>query len=252
MVDLFEFADLAGGKAEKHPKAQKEIYDFKELEEIKFRQGKEGAFSLVYGQEKKIEGKRILEASKQKAEVMLEEAKSRVSGIEKEAYESGRQRAFADAQQKLEPVLEMFQQKINEVVEFKKNLFVKSENEILKLAISLASRIICHEVRMNEDVILSVIKSAAKKILGRKEITIRINPEDMEYVLQNKPKFKDEFRDIQQVSFKEDTSIGKGGCIIDTEYGSISAVLEDEFEEITKHLRKKLEIPPEEKKENGE
>lgn len=251
MVDLFQYTEFKDGKAKERPEVKKEKYDFKDLEEIEFRKGEKGEFSLIYGQDKKIEGKRILEASKQKAEVMLEEAKNRVSQIEKDAYESGRQKAFEDSKQKLEPVLEIFQQKINEIVEFKKDLFVKSENEILELAISLANRVICHEVRIHKDIVLGVIRAATKKILGRKQITIRINPEDMEYVLQNKPKFKDEFKDIQQVSFKEDASINKGGCIIDTEYGSISAVLEEEFEEFTKKLKEKLEVP-EEKKKNGE
>jgi flagellar assembly protein FliH len=119
------------------------------------------------------------------------------------------------------------------------------------LSLSLASRVISQEVRTQKDLILGVIKTATKKILGREQIVIRINPEDMQYVLQNKPKFKEEFKDIKQVSFKEDTSIGKGGCVIDTEYGSISAILDEEFDEMAKHLRRELEVSKE-KEESGE
>ena len=62
--------------------------------------------------------------------------------------------------------------------------------------------------------------------------------------------YKQEFKDIPQVSFKEDTSITKGGCIIDTSYGSIRATLEEEFEELVKHLNKEQDALTE-KKENG-
>ena len=128
---------------------------------------------------------------------------------------------------------------------------LKSEKEVLELAVSLAQCVIHHEVRTQNDIILGVIKSATKKILGREQIFIRIHPDDMEYVLQNKPKLKDELKDLPQVSFKEDTSINKGGCIIDTMYGSIRATLDEEFEELVKHLEKEQDVSIE-KKENGE
>ena len=251
MVEVFHFADLKGDKAFERPKTEGEKYDFKDLEVVKFKKGKEGDFSLIYGQEKKIEGKRFLEAAKKQSKLMIEEAKTRISEIEKAAYEKGEQKAFEDGKQKLAPVLEMFQQKINDLIEYKKELFSKSEKEILELAVSLAQRVIHHEVRIHNDIILGVIRLATKKILGREQIIIRINSEDMEYVLQNKPKLKDELKDIPQVSFKEDNSVSKVGCIIDTVYGSIRATLEEEFEEFSKHLMEEYEISKG-KKENGE
>lgn len=251
MVEVFQYTKLKSDKVFKRSKTEGEKYDFKNLEEVKFKKGKEGGFSLVYGQEKRIEGKRFLEAAKKQSDIIIEEAKKKVSEIEKSAYEKGEKKVFEDGRKKLEPVIEMFQQKINEFIEYKKELFIKSEKEILELAVFLAQRVIHHEVRIQNDVILGVIKSATKKILGREQIIIRINPEDMEYVLQNKPKLKDEFKDIPQVSFKEDISITKGGCIIDTTYGSIRATLEEEFDELVKHLKKEQDVSIE-KKENGE
>lgn len=251
MAEVFQFTELKDKKIVRRPKVTERKYSFKDLEEVKFRKGKKKGFSLVYGQEKRIEGKKFLEAAKQESNRLVEEAKKSISGIEKAAYEKGEQKALEDGKLKLVPVLETFQQKINELVELKKKVFTESEEEILELSLSLASRVISQEVRTQKDLILGVIKTATKKILGREQIVIRINPEDMQFVLQNKPKFKDEFKDIKQVSFKEDTSIGKGGCVIDTEYGSISAILDEEFDQMAKHLRRELEVSKE-KEESGE
>lgn len=251
MVEVFQYTNLKSDKVFKRPKTEEKKYDFKDLEEVKFKREKEGGFALVYGQEKRIEGKRFLEAAKKQANLMIKEAEKKVSEVEKSAYEKGEQKVFEDGRQKLEPVVEMFQQKINELIEYKKELFIQSEKEILELAVSLAQSVIHHEVRIHNDIILGVIKSATKKILGREQIIIRINPEDMEYVLQNKPNLKDEFKDIPQVSFKEDISVNKGGCVIDTTYGSIRATLEEEFDELVKHLKKEQDVSIE-KKENGE
>tara|TARA_B100000959_G_C14963381_1_gene616724 strand:+ start:924 stop:1679 length:756 start_codon:yes stop_codon:yes gene_type:complete len=250
MVEIFQFNELKSDKVFKRPKIKGKKYNFNELEEVKFKKGKEGGFSLVYGQEKRIEGKKFLEAAKKQAKLITEEAENKASEIEKTAYEKGEQKVFEDSKQKLEPVLEMFQQKINELIEQRKELFINAEKEVLELAVSLAQKVIHHEVRTRNDVILGVIRSATKKILGREQIIIRINPDDMEFVLRNKPALKDEFKDIPQVSFKEDTSITKGGCIIDTSYGSIRATLEEEFEELVKHLNKEQDALTE-KKENG-
>lgn len=251
MVEIFHFTDLKGDKVFERPKTTEKEYNFKDLEEIRFKKGKEGGFSLAYGQEKRIEGKRFLEAAKKQSKLMIEEAKKRISEIEKAAYEKGKQKVFEDGKKKMEPIIEMFQKKIDELLEYRKELFVISEKEILELAVSLASRVIHHEVRTNKDIIMKAIKAAVNKIMSREQITIRINPEDMEYVLQNKPKLKDDFSNIQQVSFKEDPSVSKGGCIIDTDFGFISAIIEKEFDELEKLLKEEV-TASKERKEQGE
>ncbi len=250
MVDIFQYAELKGGKVFSRPKHKSERYDFKDLEELKgLEKGKKSDFALVYGQEKRLEGKRILAEAKQRSEKMIEDAGKRVLELEKEAYDKGKDQAFEDGKKKLEPVLAMFQQKLEELFQHKKEIFEKSEEEILDLVLSLASKIINYEVKTRKEIILGTIKKAADKLVNREQVVIRINPEDMEYVLQNKPELKDALKDIQQVSFKEDASISKGGAIIDTSYGSISAIIEKEFEELEKVLRKEFETSKENKEQ---
>lgn len=242
MVEIFHYTELKSDKVFSQRKEKTEVYDFKELEEIRFKKGKEGNFSLAYGQEKIIEGKKFLEAAKKQSKLMIEEAKNRASEIEKAAYEKGNQKVLEDGKKKLEPILAMFQENLEKLFKYQKEMYTKSEDEILNLAISLASRIIHHEVRTNKDIIMKAIKTAANRVMSREQITIRINPEDMEYVLQNKSKLKDDLDNIQQVSFKEDSSVSKGGCIIDTNFGSISAIIEKEFDEFEKLLKNEFAV----------
>lgn len=241
MVELFHYKELKKDKVFSSPKKKEERYDFKELKEIRDRKGTKSNFALIYGQEHRIRGKKIIEAAEQLSSEIIEDAKNKVSEIEKAAYDKGARQAFEDGKQKLEPILSMFQEKLEELVQLQKNIYTKSEENILDLTLSLTSRIIHHEVRTHKDIILGSIKAAINKVLSRKQITICINPKDIEYVMQNKPKFKAGLEGIQQVSFKEDPSISKGSCIINTDFGSIVATIEKEFEELEKLLKKEFE-----------
>lgn len=250
MPELFKFNELKSGKVFASPKKEGK-YEFQDLEETKHKRGNKGVFSLVYGQEQRIEGKKLLEMAKNESKEILKRTKKKVAEIEKDAYGKGEKKAFEDGKNKLEPVFEMFQEKIKELLEYQKEVYLKAEEGILALSLSLASRIIHHEVRAQKDLIIGAIKSATKKILSREQVTIRLNPEDMEYVLQNKPELKDDLKDIQQVAFKEDAAVGRGGCIIDTDFGSIDATVEKEFYELSKQLKKELEVSRM-KKKNGD
>ncbi len=233
MVELFHFTELRRDNFFSRSKKKREKSSFKELNEIKEIKRNQPDFSLIYDKDGRIEGERIIKTATQLSEEIIQSAKKKGLEIEKAAYLKG--------MRKLERLLAMFQQKLEEISRYQKEIYAKSEENILNLTLSLASRIIHHEVRTNKDIILGAIRAAVNKVLNREQIIIRINPKDMEFFAKNKPRLKDDLNNIRQVSFKEDSSISEGGCVIDTNFGSINATIEKEFEELDKLLKKELE-----------
>jgi flagellar assembly protein FliH len=230
MVELFQFNELKRENFPPPSNKKKGKSNFKQMKEIKRNQPD---FSLVYDKDGRIEGERIIKNATQLSEEIIQSAKKRGLEIEKAAYLKG--------MRKLERLLAMFQQKLEEISRHQKEIYTKSEEKVLNLTLSLASRIIHHEVRINKDIILESIRAALGKVLNREQIIIRINPKDMEFVTQNKPRLIDDLNNIQQVSFKVDFSISQGGCVIDTNLGSINATIENELEELDKLLKKEFE-----------
>lgn len=233
MVELFHFTELRRENFFSRSKKKREKSNFRELKEIKEIKRNQPDFSLIYDKDGRIEGERIIKTATQLSEEIIQSAKKKGLEIEKAAYLKGIR--------KLERLLAMFQQKLEEISRYQKEIYAKSEKNILHLTLSLASRIIHHEVRTNKDIILGAIRAAISKVLNREQIIIRINPKDMEFVAKNKHRLKGDLNNIQQVSFKEDSSISEGGCVIDTNFGSINATIEKGFEEFDKLLKKEFE-----------
>jgi len=101
----------------------------------------------------------------------------------------------------------------------------------------ISEKVIGKMVRENEDTIKSIVRQAVDSSLGER-ITVRLNPEDYKTVTNDELEFKDILDRTKRIFFKEDDSITKGGCIVETEVGTIDARLETQL----KAIRKALEL----------
>ncbi len=181
------------------------------------------------------------------AERHIEEAKKKVKEIEEEAYrkgfsegkKAGIEAGIEEGREKVEPVLDSFKKGIEGLLRYRREIYERSEGELLKLVIAVARRVIHKELSLNRDVILSVIRDAMKNVLSQDRITIRVNPADFEIAVASRPDFKDLVDDINNISFKGDESISRGGCIIDTNHRTIDARIEQQIKEIEETLRDK-------------
>ena len=121
---------------------------------------------------------------------------------------------------------------IHEISELKTHILETAEEQILQLVLAVAEKVIHMEVKMNRDVIQSVLKSAIKSIVDRENMKIRVHPLDFQYMMEIKPDFLQNFDGIRNIVFEEDASILRGGAIIETLFGEVDARLDHQYEEI--------------------
>ncbi len=114
----------------------------------------------------------------------------------------------------------------------KKEIIKKTEEQIIMLAIAIAEKIINQEVATNKEIILSVLKGALKNIAETDGMKIRLNPQDFHYMMEVKKDFLQSFDGLHNVVFEEDTSIKRGGAIVETMFGEVDARLESQLKEI--------------------
>jgi flagellar assembly protein FliH len=121
---------------------------------------------------------------------------------------------------------------VKEVSEMKKNILYNAEEEIIRLALAIAEKVLHLEVTVNPDVIQSVLKEAVKKIVDRENMKIRVHPQDFQYMMEIKTDFIQSFDGIKNIVFEKDESIRRGGAIIETLFGEVDARLEQQYGEI--------------------
>jgi flagellar assembly protein FliH len=121
---------------------------------------------------------------------------------------------------------------VTEASELKKNILQGAEEQILRLALAIAEKVLHLEVTANPDVIQSVLKEAIKKIVDRENMKIRVHPQDFHYMMEIKADFLQSFDGIKNIVFEKDESIRRGGAIIETLFGEVDARLEQQYSEI--------------------
>jgi flagellar assembly protein FliH len=112
------------------------------------------------------------------------------------------------------------------------------EQEILRLIINIARKVIEYEVTLNPKIILRLVKNSIELLNEKEEIRILVNPEEWTTVRDNLDKLAvsiDLPKNIEVVPYE---NIERGGCRIDFKAGSIDADLDTQFTEIKRKLLK--------------
>jgi len=119
--------------------------------------------------------------------------------------------------------------------EKRERFYADAEPEIIKLAIAVAEKVIGVIANERPDVVKDVVRQALERSIGER-IVVRLNPEDYKTVMSENYEFKDVVDRTKRILFKEDEGIVKGGCVVETEVGTIDAQLETQMEAIKKAL----------------
>jgi len=221
-------------------KLEKEIKDLKKEMSTLMDNTKKEASSII--EDAKNQAETILKDNKEKCNKELEEAnkkkemifsESKENGFQK-GFEEGKNKAIKDIHSKMDSLIEEFQNTIDRVNSERDKIFLSLKDEIGKLIISYVKKIIKLELNTNKDIIFSNIESALHKISSKESITIILSKEDIANVEEHADDIKKKIRGLKNIRFMAEPYISKGGCIIETDFGSIDATIKSQIFELEK------------------
>ena len=170
------------------------------------------------------EARREASRIKDEAEDVLVAAKERAAQEVKRGYAEGEAKGLAQVTEKL-----------MELARLREEFFANAEPDVMKLVLTIAEKVIGRLVTENPEGIKSVVRQALERSLGDR-ITVRLNPDDYRAIVEEDQAFRAVIDRTKRLSFREDGSISKGGCVLETEVGTIDAQLETQLEAIKKAL----------------
>jgi len=171
---------------------------------------------------------KILAEARENARELLDKAKADAAGIREEARRAGYEEGLTQLTQTIHDAKTQYGRMLN-----------NSEQEMLKLSLKIAERIIGRCVEVEPHMMLEIIHKAIESLKYQKEIRIRVNPEDLGYPKDNKMELYTMLGESKEIEIVEDLLVGRGGCIIDTEIGTIDARLETQLRVVEKLFARK-------------
>ena len=169
----------------------------------------------------------------------------------KEGHKTGYEEGFQTAYQKGEnsakeefiPLLQTINSLTRELSEFRTMMYPKVEKEMVEIITGLTKKILQHEINTKEDSVKQMILLAINSVVDKEKMVIRIHPADKAHAEAFSPELKNLFSEIKNITFEENSGIEKGGCIIETNFGTIDAQVDQLENQINKILKLTPAVP---------
>ena len=113
----------------------------------------------------------------------------------------------------------------------KEEYLAASENDLLRLAVKIAGKIIGEQLRLQPETIASIVREALKSAPRERRLVIQVNPSDAAVVNQQIRKLLDSAAfQPPEIEVSPLESITPGGCVIVSELGRVDAQLEKQLQ----------------------
>lgn len=161
--------------------------------------------------------RQILNEAYDNASDLVAAAETQAENIRREAYQAGRDEAEGELIENLLAIREIRLRALQEV-----------EQDVLRLSVKLAEKIIGKEVRQDETIRGEIVMNALRQARQQEMLTVRVNANDLPLVERMRERI-DSFGRAKYIDFIADQSVKDGGCIIESASGTVDARLETQL-----------------------
>ena len=158
------------------------------------------------------------------ARQLLEEASERVDADRQAGYDAGYQEGLAEVTERL-----------SAVSKFENNFLKTVEPEIMRLVYDTCEKVLGRELRENKDAIIGIVRQALRGLAGS-NLLIRLNPDDYKTVKDREHDLLSVIEATATLVMKADDTVAAGGCVIESEIGTIDAKLATQLAAIKRAL----------------
>jgi flagellar biosynthesis/type III secretory pathway protein FliH len=168
-----------------------------------------------------------------------ESPEEKLARLEREAYEKGfdqgRKDGLALEQKQIQEQRQQVEALFSELRGLKSSLFREAEQDCVTLSSLIARRILRAEIRTDPAVIQRTVREAFDFVADRSRLRISIHPEDMEEMHRILPELA-AMTEEEAFQVVEDETLERGGCLLETGFGTINATVSDQCVVIEKAL----------------
>ena len=182
----------------------------------------------------KLEAKKIESEISDKETQILNEARKR-------GYQEGWDEGINKGKEEVKRLVERVQLILNSAIQKRNEILIETEQQIVSLVLLIAKKVIKVISENQKNVVINNVIQSLRKLKSRGEVAIRVNLADLELTTQHKQDFIEMVEGVKSIKILEDSTVDRGGCIIDTDFGSIDARISSQLHEIEEKI---IELMP--------
>jgi flagellar assembly protein FliH len=147
-------------------------------------------------------------------------------------YREGEAAATLAARSKLDAAVDQLGSSIRELAGYRGRLRKDAERDLVGLSLAIARRVLRREVSLDPEAVLGIVKAALEKLDAREVYRVRLHPEDVGLLGRR----MEPVGLGRNVELSADSSIERGGAVVETTRGALDATIEGQLQEIERGL----------------
>ena len=153
-----------------------------------------------------------------------------------DGFKKGQEDGFKEGKEEADRLIERLHKMITSVQEKRQEILDGTEQEIVNLVLLISRKVVKILSENQKSVIMANVIQALKKVKGRGEVTLRVNTEDLNLTTEHVGDFVKQVENIKDINIVEDSSVEKGGCIVETDFGAIDARISSQLNELENQI----------------
>ena len=196
-------------------------------------------------QSAKEEAERLIEEAKKNADSIILETENNKKAIEtkgfNEGFSAGREEGFKEGNGEVNRLIERMHTIVEKTMEKRQEILSETEQQIVDLVLLLARKVVKVISENQKNIVTSNVVHALRKVKTKGDVTIRVNLLDVQMTTEHIKDFLEHAESVENITFVEDISVDQGGCIVETDFGSIDARISSQLHELEQKI---IEISP--------
>jgi len=160
---------------------------------------------------------------------------------ESSGYEKGHQEGYDKGVEEVDRLIDRMHRILEAVMQRREEILADTESQIVELVILMARKVIKILSENQKNVVMANTVAALKKVKTRGEVTLRVNLEDVKLTSSHAKEFIEHVENVKGITVLEDSSVERGGCIVETDFGAIDARISSQLQELENKI---LEVSP--------
>ncbi|MGI4790167.1 MAG: FliH/SctL family protein [Janthinobacterium lividum] len=190
----------------------------------------------------------VLTSARSEAAELLDDARTQAEALREaawqEGFHSGKVEARAAVETEMRADWAVRQDALRaeldaiaaDIATAREALWLSQESEMVALTLDIARQVIKTEVTQNPAVVHAVIANALRRITDKENVRVRVSVVDAPRVKEAREDLMEIVDGLRFIEIVEDRRVGDGGCVIETNAGTIDAKIETQIAEVARAL----------------
>ena len=143
------------------------------------------------------------------------------------------QQTSEELRQETRTAIDALEAALVEAHELRGQILAEAEEQLVDLAVDIARKVLAQEIEAGRYEIEPIVAEALKRVPARRDVVVHLHPEDHARCMEAREGGESD----GPVTYKADTSVGRAGCVLETDEGVIESSVEPHLEDIREALK---------------